>query len=188
MVTFEGKANHAGTTPMTLRHDALVAAARWICEVGKYASERPGLVATVGQLHVAPNAMNVIPGKVQASLDVRHASDAMRGEAVRALLAKTGGKYEQRLDQPAVGMDRAMTAVLAEAAHPVHRMTSGAGHDAMILAPSVPSAMLFLRSPGGISHHPGETVLAGDVEAAISAGNRFIAALAGCGKRPKIAC
>jgi allantoate deiminase len=176
-LTFEGKANHAGTTPMALRNDALVAAARWICEVERYAAETPGLVATVGSVKVEPNAVNVIPGRVRASLDVRHGLDAVRQEAVRALLAGAGGSYEQHLDQPAVRMDAGLTAVLAAAVPGARMVTSGAGHDAMILAPYVPSAMLFLRSPGGISHHPDETVLVGDVEAAIAAGGRFIGAL-----------
>ena len=66
-LTFTGRANHAGTTPMHLRHDALAAASEWICEV-----ERAGITATVGSLHVAPNAGNIVPGEVQASLDVRH--------------------------------------------------------------------------------------------------------------------
>jgi allantoate deiminase len=85
---------------------------------------------------------------------------------------------EQRLDQPAVALDAKLRDTLArsvqEAGYPVHRMTSGAGHDAMILAPHVPAAMLFLRSPGGISHHPDESVIPADVEAAIEVGLRFI--------------
>jgi len=175
-VTFHGKANHAGTTPMNLRHDALTTAARWILQVEKAALDEPGLVATVGALTVEPNATNVIPETVRASLDVRHACDETRHAAVGQLLS--GLTHEQRLDQPAVSMDARLTAVLAQAVeaagYPVHHMTSGAGHDAMILAPHVPTAMLFLRSPGGISHHPDESVLASDVAAALEAGLRFI--------------
>ena len=85
---------------------------------------------------------------------------------------------EVRLDQPAVAMDARLTDSLASAAancgYPVHRMNSGAGHDAMIVARRVPSAMLFLRSPGGISHHPDESVLVEDVAAAFATGMRFL--------------
>ena len=85
---------------------------------------------------------------------------------------------EQRLDQPAVALDAKLRDTLAgsvrEAGYPVHRMTSGAGHDAMILAPHVPAAMLSLRSPDGVSHHPDESVVLADVEAAIEVGLRFI--------------
>ena len=168
---FEGRANHAGTTPMSLRTDALVAASRWICEVDRYARARPGLVATVGSVQVSPNATNVIPGRVRASLDVRHADDNSRRGAVRDLLVTD---HELVLDQNAVKMDRALTAELAAAAPNARRMTSGAGHDAMIVAPHIPSAMLFLRSPGGISHHPDEFVLSEDVDAALEAGAAFL--------------
>jgi allantoate deiminase len=167
-VTFQGKANHAGTTPMNLRHDALTAAARWILEVEKTANETPGLVATVGALTVEPNATNVIPETVRASLDIRHADDETRQKAAAELLANL--THKQTLDQPAVTMDAHLTSLLTA----THHMTSGAGHDAMILAPHIPTAMLFLRSPGGISHHPDETVLPTDVAAALEVGLRFI--------------
>jgi allantoate deiminase len=175
-VTFHGKANHAGTTPMNLRRDALTAAARWILGVEKTANDTPGLVATTGALTVEPNATNIIPGTVRASLDIRHACDETRRSAVAHLL--TGLPHEQRLDQPAIAIDPNLRATLTQAVeaagYPVHHMTSGAGHDAMILAPHVPIAMLFLRSPGGISHHPDETVLPSDVAAALEVGLRFI--------------
>ena len=180
--TFMGKANHAGTTPMNLRHDALAAAAEWIGDV-----ERAGVIATVGSLKVAPNAVNAIPGEVGASLDLRHPVDSKRHEACARLLLsayeagqRRGVKvsHELRLDQPAVPMNDALRTQLAlaveAAGYPVHHMDSGAGHDAMILAPHLPSAMLFVRSPGGISHHPDENVLAEDVEAALRTGERFI--------------
>jgi len=181
LLTFEGRANHAGTTPMSLRRDALAAAAEWIARVESMANRTAGLVATVGSLDVAPNAGNVIPGRVRASLDVRHGCDRQRQVAAQSLLAVAAEicarrgialTHETRLDQPAVIMNAELVAMLTQDVE--HRMTSGAGHDAMILAPHVPSIMLFLRSPGGISHHPGESVLPEDVEAAIDAGRRFI--------------
>jgi allantoate deiminase len=180
-VTFEGQTNHAGTTPMKLRRDALTAAARWILEVEQNAAAREGLVATVGRMQVEPNAANVIPGRVKVSLDVRHRSDEIRRGAVCRLMeaaTSLGAHWESRLDQPAVPMDPALTERLARAVeaagYPVHHMTSGAGHDAMIVAPHIPSAMLFLRSPGGISHSPEESVLVEDVEAAIGVGEKFL--------------
>jgi allantoate deiminase len=182
-VIFEGHANHAGTTPMGLRRDALAGAAEWIGAVEREARAAPGLVATVGRVDVSPGAGNVIAGSARASLDVRHAKDALRHAAVRRLLAcaeqiaaRRGLKvgWEPRLDQPAVAMDPALVDLLAGAAPGIHRMTSGAGHDAMIVARRMPAAMLFLRSPRGISHHPDETVLPEDVAAALQVGLEFL--------------
>lgn len=175
-VTFTGRANHAGTTPMHLRHDALTAAARWILEVEREALATAGLVATVGRCEVEPNAANVIPGLVRATLDVRHADDAVRTAAAAKLCRDVSS--ELVLDQPAVSMDAVLQRQLANAVQsagfPVHYLPSGAGHDAMIIAPYAPSAMLFLRSPGGISHHPDETVRPEDVDAALLTGRRFL--------------
>jgi allantoate deiminase len=189
-VVFEGKANHAGTTPMALRRDALAGAAEWIGAVEREAQAVSGLVATVGRLDASPGAGNVIAGSARASLDVRHAADTARCQSLARILEQAGEiatrrflnvSWEQRLDQPAVPMDPSMTLLLdhavAQAGHPVHRMTSGAGHDAMIVARRMPVAMLFVRSPGGISHHPDEAVLAGDVAAALETGMCFLANL-----------
>jgi len=186
-VLFEGKANHAGTTPMNLRQDALAGAAEWTGTVEREARAVPGAVATVGRLVVSPNASNVIAASVTASLDVRHVDDTVRHELAARLLRSAdqiaAGRClkvssEQRLDQPALRMDAALTEILehavAAAGRPVHRMASGAGHDAMIVARRMPAAMLFLRSPGGISHHPAENVIAGDVAAALDVGMLFL--------------
>jgi allantoate deiminase len=187
---FSGQSNHAGTTPMHLRHDAMAAAADWIVAVEDYASSNGSLVATVGKLETSPGAGNVIAGRVVASLDVRHADDTTREAAVVAILqfaeaaaAKRGVQVEAQtqLDQPAVPLDSHLTTMLqnaaAQAGFASRRMTSGAGHDAMILAPVIPSAMLFLRSPGGLSHHPEETVLPQDIEAALATAMEFLAQL-----------
>jgi allantoate deiminase len=186
-VIFEGQANHAGTTPMHLRRDALAGAAEWISTVEREASSVAGAVATVGRVAVSPGATNVIADSVTASLDVRHADDAVRRDLVARLLRSVEQiaaarcltvSSQQRLDQPAVAMDSDLTQLLersvAATGRPVHRMPSGAGHDAMIVARRMPAAMLFLRSPGGISHHPDETVLSEDVAAALEAGMQFL--------------
>jgi allantoate deiminase len=189
-IVFQGQANHAGTTPLKLRRDALAGAAEWIGAVERMAHGTPNLVATVGRLEIEPGAGNVIPGIAKASLDVRHAEDHVRRVAVEQLLDSAQEIAERRglriscrslLDQAAVPMDDALTDVLelavADCGYPVHRMASGAGHDAMIVARRMPAAMLFLRSPGGISHHPDETVWPEDVDAALAVGLGFLEAL-----------
>lgn len=186
-MTFAGKAGHAGTTPMMQRHDALAAAAEWIGRVETIAREMEGLVATVGQISAEPNAVNVIAAQARCSLDVRHAEDTRRvralGEIVRAaeeIAAKRGVRcdWSETHTQAAVPMDPEMVAMaeraVGRAGYPAHRMVSGAGHDAMVLAPHVPSGMIFLRSPGGLSHHPDEAVLAEDVATAYLAGLSFL--------------
>jgi allantoate deiminase len=190
-LAFGGQANHAGTTPMHLRRDALAAAAEWITAVEALARSTDGLVATVGRVVVEPNAGNVVPGLAQVSLDVRHAHDGTRVEVVEELVELAHAIAERRaltlertdrLDQPAVPMDERLTAFLAgaieAAGYPPKTMPSGAGHDAMVMAGRAPTAMLFLSSPGGISHHPAETVLEEDVEAALHVGREFMLRLA----------
>ena len=190
VLTFTGRANHAGTTPMALRSDALAAAAEWITETERFALDQVQLVATVGHIEVLPGAGNVIPGIVRATLDVRHPSDEARHAAVDELLKKAETAAEHRgvrvsaalkMQQNAVPMDRGLTAKLAAAAERAGfvagTMSSGAGHDAMILASHVPTTMLFLRSPGGLSHHPDEDVREEDVEAAIATVLEFVTRL-----------
>jgi allantoate deiminase len=194
-LTFTGQANHAGTTPMHLRHDAMAAAAEWIVAVEAYANANPGLVATVGKVETSPGAGNVIAGQVTASLDVRQANDQARQTAVSALTNSANAAAAKRgvhvsaqaqLEQSAVPMNPPLTQLLHNAAekagfpsrsHSIPRMTSGAGHDAMIVAQRIPCAMLFLRSPGGLSHHPDESVLSQDVEAALATAMEFLTLL-----------
>jgi allantoate deiminase len=188
---FIGQANHAGTTPMNLRRDALAGAAEWISAVEALARRTDGLVATVGRIDMEPNAGNVVPGMVRVGSEVRHASDAARNEAAEALLAKAKEIASRRhlelehipqMNQPSVPMDERLTAYLTEAMEaaslPGKCMASGAGHDAMVMAARVPTTMLFLQSPGGISHHPDESVREEDVEAALRVGLRFVERLA----------
>jgi allantoate deiminase len=188
-VTFAGMAGHAGTTPMNIRKDALASAAAWIIEVEREAVMTSGLVTTVGKLAVEPGVGNVIPGRAVVSLDVRHPADRMREAAVERLsksAAEIAGRrglkmsWESHLDQASVAMDPGLTALLDRAvarSAPAHRMPSGAGHDAMILAAKMPAAMLFLRCEGGISHHPSENVNEADVAAALDAGVAFLSEL-----------
>jgi allantoate deiminase len=172
---------------MHLRRDALAGAAEWVREVERRAQSADALVATVGSLEVEPGASNIVPGLVRATLDVRHADDSVRKSAVlylqqsaRAIaeIRRLSVSWEQHLDQPSVAMDssliQAMENAVQRAGHRVHRMTSGAGHDAMIVARSMPAAMLFLRSPAGVSHDAAETVLEDDVAAALVAASYFL--------------
>jgi allantoate deiminase len=191
-VTFTGSTNHAGTTPMHARRDAVAGAAEWITTVEALAHRTPGLVATVGRVLARPGATNVVGGLCEASLDVRHASDDARATAVETLRhaaqqissrRQLSVHWDTHLDQRSVAMSPALIASLERALAvqgvPVHRIESGAGHDAMIMATRMPAAMLFLRSPGGISHHPDEAVIEGDVAAALGAGLVFLEDLAG---------
>jgi allantoate deiminase len=190
-LTFVGQANHAGTTPMNLRRDALAGAAEWIGSVEEQAQATSGLVATVGAIETKPGARNVIAGEARLSLDVRNKNDQARHAAVDDLLcqaveiAKRRGlclQTELLLDQAAVPMDPFLARQVEQAVRTAgcepYRMTSGAGHDAMILAGRVPSAMIFLRTPGGISHDPAESVDVEDVASAIDCGLHLLDQLA----------
>lgn len=186
-LTFTGQANHAGTTPMHLRHDALAGAAEWVTAVECKTRQVSGLVATVGKMSVEPGASNVIAGRVRVSLDVRHANDTVRLNRTQALLERARAiavqrgldvQWKQQLNQPAVVMDpdlsEALKRAVISAGYPGHCILSGAGHDAMIVAQRMPAAMLFLRSPGGVSHRADESVFPEDVAAALSVGLRFM--------------
>jgi allantoate deiminase len=172
---------------MAQRRDALAGAAEWVTRVEHAAAVVAGLVATVGSIEASPGAANVIPGACLATLDVRHADDRIRESAVAAFIEAgreiAGSRnlevdFDLRLNQLAVPMDPQLTARLAAAVaaagYPVHLMPSGAGHDAMVLAERMPVAMLFLRTPGGLSHHPDEAVHEEDVEAALNVGTAFL--------------
>jgi allantoate deiminase len=189
--TFVGHTNHAGTTPMNLRFDAVAGAAEWIMAVEREAKAVPGLVATVGSVGARPSAANVIAGEARLSLDVRHRDDSIRTCAVEnlihhaeeiALRRGLSVRHSTRMSQPAVAMDSLLSRQIEEAIRKIgcepHSMASGAGHDAMILAEKVHSAMIFLRTPGGISHDPAESVAVEDVEKAIGCGLQLLDQLA----------
>lgn len=184
---FRGQANHAGTTPMSMRRDALVAASKWITEVSRYGNSIEGLRATVGALNLSPNARNAVPGLAQVSLDVRHADDSVRTKAVNELcdFAKRCASADdvafsiiEHQQQPAVAMDSGLVTGLQQsvAACGVEPcvMPSGAGHDSVVMAETFPTVMLFVRQPTGLSHHPDEDVEVGDVAVAIDVLQDFV--------------
>jgi len=185
-ITFSGVAGHAGTVAMSLRRDALTAAAEWIIATETLARETDGLVATVGQLTLDPGVGNVIPGRATLTLDLRHAEDPVRiraGEELRRCAEAIAASRELAVEwrshaTPAVGLSPKLTEQLAEAVaatgQPVVRLPSGAGHDAAIVSTIAPAAMLFVRCAGGVSHNPAESVTVQDVAAAIDATTRFL--------------
>jgi acetylornithine deacetylase/succinyl-diaminopimelate desuccinylase-like protein len=160
---FEGRADHAGTTPMHARRDALVEAARFVLHVRDCARE--GTVATVGRVECEPNATNVVPERVTVSVDARSADAAL----LDRLVEEIGFDVQWRSDPVPLG--DAFAAVLPDAP----RLVSGAGHDAMF----VPNAsMLFVRSlNGGVSHHPDELSTEEDVALAVAALTEALARL-----------
>ena len=191
MLTFLGRSNHAGTTPMNLRQDALAGAAEWISSVERFAVNTSGLVATVGAAHIEPGAGNVIAREARLSLDVRHRDNAVRQSAVEDMLNQAAQVASRRtltfqstllMDQATVLMNPdlldAVDLAIQAAGCNSHQMVSGAGHDAMIMAEKMPTAMIFLRSPGGISHDPAESVRLEDVDKAISCGMHLLNQLA----------
>jgi allantoate deiminase len=187
-VRFTGLAGHAGTVPMALRRDCAPAVAELVLAAEALARETDGLLATVGRLSVAPGAPNVVPGAATAFLDVRHADDAVRAEAVAALHDRAlaiaaerslGVAWDVRLDNPAVAMDADLTARLGRAAGDgAARLASGAGHDGVAIAAMCPIAMLFVRCARGLSHHPDESVTADDAQAALDVLHAFVTDLA----------
>jgi allantoate deiminase len=166
-LVFEGQAGHAGTTPMHDRDDALLKAGQEIVRIADVARRIPGAVATVGQVHVDPGGINVIPGRVRLSVDVR----APDRERLDALLVAVGLEPGSGVDP--VQMSEACRAALREEVDarglPALELASGAGHDAGVLASAgVESGMLLVRSlNGGISHSPDELSSEEDVAVAI---------------------
>ncbi len=177
---FVGTAGHAGTTPMLGRSDALVMASEFIVAAASLGRQTTGLRATVGRIAATPNAPNVIPGRVELSLDVRHVDDLVRERAINDLLA-TGNRIAKTAEgsfsiletnaNAAVSMDPDVSRLLKTSIQACNlqslELFSGAGHDAVVMAERFPTAMLFLRHPGGVSHHPDERVERDDVAAAI---------------------
>src|SRR5579884_3048942 len=175
-VVFAGRADHAGTTPMDARDDALVAAAAFVLRAARAArAAGAGAVATVGRLEVRPGAVNVVPAEVRAWVDCR----APTAAALDALVAAVG--FEPTYRAAPVAMGGAPLAALRAAAPGAPELPSGAGHDAGILAAAgVPAGMLFVRSlNGGASHSPAELSSAEDVDRALDVLERAVVRIAG---------
>lgn len=169
-VAIDGFANHAGTTPMDIRRDALLAGARFVQAVNRLATETPGRqVATVGQIQAFPGAPNVIPGRVTMSLEIRDLDmnkidalfETMKREA-ETIGRATGTTFDFDPFYTSEGAptDERLRELVAEAAHALglrtRRMPSGAGHDAQSMAKLGPVGMIFIPSVDGISHSPKE--------------------------------
>jgi allantoate deiminase len=186
-LNWTGKASHAGTTPVPLRRDALAGVAEFIRDVEKASEQFDGLMATVGRLALQPNVSNVVPAFVTHTLDVRHQSDSVLNEAC-AWLERSAGEIARarRLDftweilqaTPAKECDPVLSRRLLGALETVTGSTrllpSGAGHDAAILAPFFPVAMLFVRCREGLSHHPDEFVSLEDIRVALQVTVEFL--------------
>lgn len=180
---FTGEAGHAGTVPMRHRRDALAAAAEWLLFIEQTTQAfAPDIVATVGTLQCEPGAVNVIPGAVSLTLDIRSPQDEARDALLQRLLDQAGViaarrgvgfSHEIFYTIAATPCDEALRAQLSDAVREVQGRTmllpSGAGHDAIAIAERWPSAMLFVRCAGGISHHPAESVTEDDVAQALRA-------------------
>ncbi len=190
-VGFTGQAGHAGTVPMEGRRDALCAAAEFVLEVESTAKAAPQAVATVGEIKAFPGAINVIPAEATHSLDLRHPEDAVRERLrdrlerrAKEIAASRGCDYswERRQETPAVLADPELSTLLGRAVEgtglPVHRLPSGAGHDAAQMAALTNVTMLFVRCKEGISHNPAESIKREDVVAAIEVIGRSLKLLA----------
>jgi allantoate deiminase len=188
-VTIDGTAGHAGTVPMGLRRDALAAAAECVLAVERIGRAEPELVATVGKLETLPGAINVIPGCVRFTVDVRAPEDARRARAVQAIgadfdaICRRRGMVlrSERIQEMGVTacapwlIERMERAIGAEGVA-VRRLPSGAGHDGMALQAIADIAMLFVRCERGISHNPAEAITAADAETGARVLLRFMEA------------
>jgi allantoate deiminase len=178
-VSLTGMAGHAGTVPMALRRDALTGAAECIVEIEEFCRTDPdGLVGTVGYIHAAPGATNVIPGQVSFSVDIRAPTDAHRKLAVadivrqieniakrRKLALQIDVTHENRTAPCAPWLRSQLSRAVAAEGFRVFELPSGAGHDGMAMIDIADVGMLFVRCRGGISHHPDEHVDIADADA-----------------------
>ncbi|KRK98153.1 amidase, hydantoinase carbamoylase family [Secundilactobacillus odoratitofui DSM 19909 = JCM 15043] len=175
-----GATNHAGTTPMHLRHDALQSAITLITKLRLAAKALDSeLTFTVGQLSVSPNVANVIPGRVTFSIDIRHDQSSILTQfeqqlhtliterpdkAIKCHVQQWVNDLPVKLDARLLTMNRQITQDLG---YPTTTLVSGAGHDSYILSQAVPTTMLFVPSVGGISHAPNEQTNPADLAAGI---------------------
>jgi allantoate deiminase len=188
-VTVTGMAGHAGTVPMALRHDAYTGAAEMALALEKIVREHPedGMVGTVGRIEASPGAVNIIPGKVTFTVDLRSLSDKLRKdaharfEAEGQKIAKARGLtvsfdlfHEVATAHMAPEFQDRLAACIKDVGGEPIKLPSGAGHDAQIMTRLCPSAMIFVRCRGGISHNPAEFASIPDMGLAVAALIRFI--------------
>ena len=183
LIEISGTASHAGTSPMNQRQDAVAGFAEWAVYVEERARADGDSVATVGMLNVPQGSINVVPGNCHFSLDMRAPTDAQRDAMAQDILKQLTAVCEKRglqfrLEETVraaaapsdTGLQQRWEAVVQALGLPVHRMPSGAGHDAMKLHDLMPQAMLFVRGENqGISHNPLECTTADDIQLAIQA-------------------
>ena len=186
-IEITGSAGHAGTVPMTLRRDALAAASECVLAIEGLARSATNVVATVGRLVVSPGAVNVIPGNVRLTLDVRAPTDDARHAARAAMESECRAIAQRRRIDIAMSplwdartsacdahLQQQFAAAVESERLRVHRLPSGAGHDGMALIDIAPIGMLFVRCKAGISHNPAEAVNVADVDAGARVLLRFI--------------
>jgi allantoate deiminase len=177
-VTLRGLAGHAGTVPMSLRRDALAGAAECVLAVEKVAKGNPELVGTVGRIEARPGAINVIPGEVMFTVDVRAPEDPLRDEAVssirsdvekiskeRRLACEIESLQEFGVTACSPWLMEQMDRAVKRQGFKLRRLPSGAGHDGMALGAITDICMLFVRCKGGISHNPLEAITEADAAA-----------------------
>ena len=177
-IEVRGQSNHAGTTPMHLRHDAGYVAAAIAVAVRDLAASTPGLVGTVGRIELHPDLVNVVAARATFTVDLRHADDDVLSGAERSLLATAADlagvegvelTSRQLARFEPVAFDPTVVELVEQVAEDhglsVRRMTSGAGHDAQMLARVCPAGMVFTPSVRGISHNPAELTEPDDIEA-----------------------
>jgi allantoate deiminase len=186
-IEIEGEAGHSGTVPMHLRKDALTAAAECVLEIERLCSRTRGLVGTVGKIEALPGAVNVVPGRVRFTIDIRAPIDSVREEAAMAVfeaVARIGERrnvkvtahktHEGRMAPCADWLMEQMAEAVAAEGVTVRELPSGAGHDGMAIIDIADIAMLFVRCARGISHNPAEAVTLEDVEIGTRTFLRFI--------------
>jgi allantoate deiminase len=185
-VGVDGVAGHAGATPMSLRRDALTAAAEMMLAIEERARREPDLVATVGRLEAWPGATNVIPGHVQFSIDIRAPADANRATAIAdieermnaiAAARRVSTSLIKTHEANAFACDAGIIAGLKAAVEavgvPLRLLPSGAGHDTMAMGKLCPAGMLFVRCKGGVSHNPLESITVEDCAIGLKALTQF---------------
>ena len=186
-VEINGTAGHAGTVPMNLRQDALAAAAECVLAIERRCGGVAELVGTVGKLETLPGAVNVIPGKVRFTIDVRSPRDPERLSAVSKIVAemqaiagrrnvavKVARTHEGGVAACAPWLMEQIGAAIAAEEITVRKLPSGAGHDGMAMIELCDIGMLFVRCEKGISHNPAEAISAADAETGARIFLRFI--------------